>query len=408
MRWASSIYGPDGAGADLKDLKSAVKKCADELRQELDGAPVDLLLGFVSPHYSRHFKSLPKIVSEEFGARVFIGCSAGGIIGGGQEIEQERCIAFTAASLPDVAITPFHLTDNMMPDLDDSTESWQQLVGVKNAEQPCFILLPEPFSFRPNILVEGLDYAFPKCVKIGGLVSGGRTPGENSMFLNDKCYSDGVVGVAVAGNVVIDTVVAQGCKPVGSPLRVTRCKRNMLFELNGEPAVMALKHLIEGLSEHERDLAKDAVFLGMVMDEKKDSVEAGDFLVRNILGIEPTTGALIIGELLHDTRTVQFHVRDASSSADELRLLLKRYRDEKLQGGDIAAAGALLFSCLGRGSYLYGQANHDSDCFRSYLGMVPLGGFFCNGEIGPIGNNTFLHGYTASFGIFREKEPALN
>src|SRR5262249_29734662 len=130
--------------------------------------------------------------------------------------------------------------------------------------------------------------------------------------------------------------------------------------------------------------------------------KTGDFLIRNILGIEPRSGALVIGEIPQVERTVQFHLRDAATSADDLRLTLKRYCEEHNEG-DGQAAGALLFSCLGRGRHLYGRANHDSECFRQYLGEVPLGGFFCSGEIGPVGGTTFLHGYTSSFGIFREK-----
>jgi small ligand-binding sensory domain FIST len=145
----------------------------------------------------------------------------------------------------------------------------------------------------------------------------------------------------------------------------------------------------------------------MAMDEFKDDFKVGDFLIRNIIGIEPRTGALMIGELPQVARTVQFHLRDAATSSDDLRMLLKRYSEER-GPGDESAQGALLFSCLGRGRHLYGRANHDSECFRQYLGEVPLGGFFCNGEIGPVGGTTFLHGFTSSFGIFREKVAATN
>jgi small ligand-binding sensory domain FIST len=157
--------------------------------------------------------------------------------------------------------------------------------------------------------------------------------------------------------------------------------------------------MIQGLNANEQNLVRESLFIGIAMDEFRDAHQAGDFLIRNIVGIEPNSGALVISEVLHGEQTVQFHVRDAATSADDLRHLLKEYRD-KLKS---EIHGALLFSCLGRGEHLYGMPNHDSNCFKEYLGAVPLGGFFCNGEIGPVGGTTFLHGYTSSFGIFRAK-----
>lgn len=408
MRWSSTICGPNGLSEGAEGLEHAIKTCSEELKTGLEGQSIDLLIGFVSPHFMNQYDRVPEFVSKHLSPKVFIGCSAGGLIGGGQEIENERCVAFTAAHLPDVKILPFHVTDKQLPDLDDPPDKWEQLVHVKPDEEPSFIILPDPFSFTTTELVIGLDYAFPNSVKVGGLASGANSPGHNVLFQNDQVHRQGLVGVAVTGNLIVDTVVAQGCKPVGKPYRVTKCEKNMLLELDGKPAVYVLKDVLEGLTDQERELLKHAVFLGIVMNEHKEEYHAGDFLVRNILGIVPSANALVVGELLHNERTVQFHVRDAATSAEDLRLLLKRYKDEKLDGGDKSAKGALLFSCLGRGELLYGQANHDSDCFRSYLGPVPLGGFFCNGEIGPVGETTFLHGYTSSFGIFRPKENETN
>ncbi|MBX9689716.1 MAG: FIST C-terminal domain-containing protein, partial [Candidatus Obscuribacterales bacterium] len=245
----------------------------------------------------------------------------------------------------------------------------------------------------------GLDYAYPKAVKIGGLASGAHQAGKNALFLDDKVYPSGVVGLALSGNIQVDSIVAQGCRPVGPTFRVSKCKNNILLELDGKPAVQALYDVLEKMSPKDQELAKYSLFLGVVMDEFKESFRPGDFLIRNILGLEPNSGALLVGELLRNERTVQFHLRDAETSSDDLRAMLKQYKDHS----EGAPMGALLFSCLGRGEHLYGIPNHDSDCFKDYLGPIPLGGFFCNGEIGPVGGTTFLHGYTSSFGIFKAR-----
>lgn len=407
MKWASAIAGSDYPGErKTGGVKRLIGECAEKLEFQLGGERPDLLIGFVSPHFNSEYPKIPSVVYEKIKPKHFIGCSAGGLIGGGLEVEQEKAIAMTAAVLPDVDINVFHITDLQLPDLDAGPDEWEEIVGVQGSKEPSFVLLPDPFSFQIDSLVQGLDFAFPRSVKLGGLASGASRPGLNALFCDQEVHREGVVGAAIAGNILVDSVVAQGCRPIAKPYRVTKCQGNFLFELDGEPAVHILKEVLDGLSPEDQELARTSLFIGLVMDEFKDDFKAGDFLIRNIVGIEPRTGGLVVGENLRNERRVQFHLRDAATSADDLRMLLKRYIENALSEGSNKAEGALLFSCLGRGRFLYGQPNHDSDCFRQYLGEIPLGGFFCNGEIGPVGGTTFLHGYTSSFGIFRARTPA--
>ena len=264
------------------------------------------------------------------------------------------------------------------------------------------MLLADPFSGRPEALLAGLDYAFPSSPKIGGLASGATSPGLNALFLDGEVFSEGAVGVALSGDVTIDTVVAQGCRPVGELMRVTGCRGNFLYELDGRPAFEVLQELFAALDERDRRLASTALFVGVLMDEFRKEPRVGDFLVRNLIGVDPRRGAIAVGENLQEGMRLRFHVRDAQTSAEDLQTMLKSY--EKTLPGSVS--GALLFSCLGRGEGLYGCPNFDTGVFREYLGDVPVGGFFCNGEIGPVGGATFLHGYTSSFGLFRPRTPA--
>lgn len=396
MKWASALSRP---ASQERELEPVLRDCARKIRDRLEESKANLVLCFIAPHFLAEYGEVPRLARLEFPDATIIGCSAGGLIGEGIEIEGAPAVAMCAAVLPDVKITPFHLGDDELPDLDAPQAAWESAIKVKNESHPSFVLLPDPFTFRIDVLAQGLDFAFPDSVKVGGLASGGHQPGVNALFLDDGMHSQGCVGVALSGNLVLDTIVAQGCKPVGRPLRVTRAERNFLIELDGEPAVHVLHEILSDMSEKEREMAKNALFLGVVTDEFKEEFAPGDFLIRNILGLEPNSGALLVGEILRTSQTVQFHVRDAGTSAEDLRALLKSYRDRQVSG----ATGALLFSCLGRGKSLYGVANHDSLCFQEYFGPIPLAGFFCNGEIGPVGGTTFLHGYTSSFGIFRPR-----
>ena len=393
MKWASAI-------SEQTSLIGAVEECVGSLRQQLGDSMVDLAVVFVSSHYNGEHDGLPQMLQEKLGAKMVLGCSGGGIIGNGVEVEQRAAVSVTAASMPDVTLVDFHLDGDDLPDMDAGPDSWEAVVKVNKSSDPHFILLVDPFSFPVQNLLMGLDFAFERAAKIGGLASGGQQPEHNALFLGDQVHHSGAVGVVMYGNVTVDTVVAQGCRPVGIPMRITESRRNLLVELDGEAPLSVLKELFQKSGERDRGLMRNSLFLGVVMDEFIDEPKQGDFLIRNVVGMDERTGSLAIGETLKEGQLVQFHLRDAETSSDDLSVVLERYAGDNREN---QAQGALLFSCLGRGQYLYGEANHDTGIFHDKLGQVPLGGFFCNGEIGPVSGTTFLHGYTSSFGIFRPK-----
>jgi small ligand-binding sensory domain FIST len=394
MKWATTI-------SCKTSFEDAVLECAGGIARQLGPGPVSLTLAFVTPHFACFYPRLYGLVSCYLEPETFLGCSGGGVIGGGEEVERAPAVTLISARLPDVHLTPFHVS-GPLPDLDGPPDAWERLIGVRAQDEPQFVLLADPFSGRPEALLAGLDYAFPNSPKIGGLASGATSPGLNALFLDDRTFSEGSVGVALSGDVAIDAVVAQGCRPVGELMRVTGCRGNFLYELDGRPAFEVLQELFAALDERDRQLASTALFVGVLMDEFRKESQVGDFLIRNLLGMDPRRGAIAVGENLQEGIRLRFHVRDAQTSAEDLHTMLKSY--EKTLPGSVS--GALLFSCLGRGVGLYGLPNFDTSVFREYLGDVPVGGFFCNGEIGPVSGATFLHGYTSSFGLFRPRTPA--
>lgn len=391
MKWASYA-------SDSDSLERALDECIEAVKGQLGTDAPDLAVVFVSPHHSEGYDLLPQRVKDKLAPRHMVGCSAGGVIGGGHEIEQRAGFSLTGAVLPGVEITPFHVENESLPDLDAAPNSWESLVHTSPAKEPKFLLITDPLTIQSDNLLLGLDYAFADSVKIGGMASGGQNPGGNALILDDQVYRSGAVGLAFHGDIVIDTIVAQGCRPIGKPLNITKSQQNLLLELDGKPALEVLRELYESLDEGDRKLLRHSLFLGVVMDEFQDDPQLGDFLIRNIVGMDTRAGALAVGERLREGQIVQFHLRDALTSAEDLSALVCRYRDDER---DSRVAGALLFSCLGRGMYLYGRPDHDTEIFRNVLGEIPLGGFFCNGEIGPVQGTTYLHGYTSSFGLFR-------
>ena len=396
LRWASGI-------SNSQAISDAVSECARQLSHGLDDLSADLIVVFASPHYQPDYDLIPGVVLEQLSPdsdAVIIGCSAGGVIGAGREVEHAPGISIAAASLPGVKLAQFFIEDRDLPDPDAGPDRWIELIGVDAAEDPQFLLLADPLSIRGESLLMGLDFAYPGAVKVGGLASGAPRSGGHVLFLGDRTLGGGAVGVAMSGDVEIDTIVAQGCRPIGDPLQITGGGSNVVTGLDGRPPLAVLTELAEQMSDHDRTLARHSLFIGVVMDALTDAPRQGDFLIRNIVGIDRNTGAIGVAAQVHEGQTVQFHLRDAETSAGDLRAMLYGY-----DGGQTLpdGSGALMFSCLGRGSYLYGRPDHDTDMFRDRFGPVPLTGFFCNGEIGPVGGTSFLHGYTTSFGLVSPK-----
>jgi small ligand-binding sensory domain FIST len=391
MKWASAI-------SRKTSFEDALAECAEKVGAELGDGGVSIVFAFVTPHFAARYEKMSDLVSSRLRPDFFVGCSGGGVIGGFEEVERYPAVSLVAARLPEVDIKPFHLTGTL-PDLDGPPDAWESLMGVSPNDDPQFVILADPFSVRAETLLSGLDYAFPNSPKVGGLASGGTSPGLNTLFLGDEVFAEGAVGVALTGNVAIDTVVAQGCRPVGDLMSATACEGNWLHELDGVPAFETIQNLFSDLDERDQKLAQTALFVGVLMDEfAADEPGAGDFLIRNVIGADPERGSIAVGERLQPGMRLRFHVRDAETSAEDLRTMLGDYAENARD-----TSGALLFSCLGRGENLYGRPDFDTGIFREHVGNIPVGGFFCNGEIGPVKDSTFLHGYTSSFALFKPR-----
>lgn len=398
MKWVSGI-------STRVSLEAAVKEVTQKVLDSLAGRSPDFGVVFISNTFASEYPRLMPLLAEYISIQHLIGCSGGGIVGGGEELEDLPALSLLVGHIPNSGIKTFHLVDEQLPDLDSAPDRWQELIGVSAYElEPHFVILADPFSFAVTDFVRGLDFAYPQAVKVGGMASSGGV-GSNALFCScDQgryhMYRNGCVGVAVWGDVVIDAVVAQGCRPIGKPLQISECDRNIIISLDDQSPLVALQNIVNDLSESDRDLAQHSLFVGVVMDEFKPQIEQGDFLIRNIIGVDPRSGAIAIADRMRPGQRIQLHLRDSQASALDLEAALQRYQREH---DPSKACAALMFACMGRGEKLYGKPNFDSNLLRNYIGNIPIGGFFCGGEIGPVGGTTFVHGYTSSFGIFRTK-----
>ncbi len=391
MRWACAL-------SQRASLEAALTEVVDQAQQQLGPLTPHLGLIFVSATFTSDYPRLLPLLRERLPETLLIGCSGGGVLGTGREVEGQPALSLMLAHLPEVTLTPFYLNGEDLPDLDAPPEGWVEAVGVAPREQPHFLLLAS-LSSEITDLLQGLDFAYPSSVKVGGLVSGGRVSESYALFYQDQLLHSGVLGLAFTGNIVLEAVVAQGCRPIGETLRITEAERgNIILKLDGRSPLDVLQELVASLSEADRQLAQQDLLVGVATDSFKAKLEQGDFLIRNLMGVDPRSGALAVADRLRPGQRIQFHLRDARASAEDLELVLNRFLRESNAGGQ--PAGALMFACLGRGKSLYGEPDFDSRLFTQQMGDVPLSGFFCNGEIGPVGGVTFLHGFTSAFGLF--------
>jgi small ligand-binding sensory domain FIST len=417
MKWASAI-------STQSSLEAAIKEVIQKATEQLGEQKPDLALVFVSVAFASEYARLLPLLRAQLKVEHIVGCSGSGVIGMSdefpEEIEEGPALSLTLAHLPNVDIKSFHLTAPDLPDLDSPPERWSELIGVQPEANPSFVLMADPFSSGTSELIQGIDYAYPGCVKVGGLAGIESFNRSSGLFCNSKLYGEGIVGVALSGEIVLEAIVAQGCRAIGDLYRVSEGDRNIMLKLEqddiggeatsqgplSQTPLEVLQNIFQSLNEEDRELAQTALFIGVAQSGFKPNLTRRDFLIRNLVGVDPRNGSIAIADKIRPGMRIQFHMRDAQTSAEDLENLLRRYRVERLESRldsqdsqGASPMGALLFSCMGRGEALYDEPNFDSDLFEQYLGPLPIGGFFCNGEIGPVGSTTFLHGFTSVFGI---------
>ncbi len=368
------------------DAATAIGEVVGQVIEALapaDGPP-DLALLFVTPPHVEAMADAAAAVAAALKPVTLLGVTAVSVVGGPHEVERGPAISLWAGRTG--AVTPFHLNVVSTPDGPTFT-GWPDDIPD---DSPALLLLADPFSFPVDALLERLSQDRPGLAVVGGLASAARAPGGNRLVIDDRVVTDGAVGAFLGAGVEISTIVSQGCRPVGTPLVVTRADGNVVYELAGRPALERLQEVAATLSEDDRRLMSELVQLGRVIDETKLDFDRGDFLVRTVVGADPEVGALAVGGDVDVGATTQFQVRDATSADEDLRHLVAERR----------ADGALLFTCNGRGRNLFGTPDHDAGIVSDSLDGAPLAGMFCAGELGPIGGRSFLHGFTASVVLF--------
>ena len=388
----------DSAISTAPTTDHALDEVLADLSQQLphDG---DVAFVFASMDHAGGFPTIHARLSEALGLRTTLGCTCGGVIGVQRELEGGAGLSVLVGELPGAVLEPFSYEQIDWPAVVDDPAGLRESITSK-PDVRVLLLLADPFSAPMIRLLPALGEALPGVPVIGGMASAAREAGKNRLMLDGRVLTDGAVGVAISGALRVQTTVSQGCRPIGSPFVITKAKRHVVQELGGVNALQALRQMASELdSEDQKLIQTNGLFVGRVLNEYKSRFGPGDFLVRGLIGVDNDNGYIAIGDpQVRVGQTIQFQVRDQTSAADDFNMLLQAQR---IHG---EASGALLFTCNGRGTNLFDRVSADAEMIHDALGDVPLAGFFAAGEIGPVGDASFLHGHTASLVVFREPD----
>lgn len=385
------------AVSTIEDSAQALEEALASVQKQLPGV-IDLAIVFYTPHHREAAGKIAETVQTRLQPRALIGSPGESIVGNEREYEETAAFSLWVGRFPQgTQVTPFELgleETSEGPSLLGWPDDWES----SDPKHSILLLLADPYTFPIDDCLTQINEQVKGLRVVGGMASGGQQPGENLLVIQDKVTPIGAVGVLLQGAFKSRIVVSQGCRPIGKPLVITKARDNILIELGGKAPLAHLQEMWPHLSARDQDLVQRGLHVGRVINEYQGSFQRGDFLVRNVMGIDRQSGALAITERVRVGQTVQFQVRDAVTADEDLKALLQL----DVENHSKKPSGGLLFSCNGRGTRLFEKAHHDAQMVQKETGGLPLAGFFAQGELGPIGGQNFIHGFTASIVLFED------
>jgi small ligand-binding sensory domain FIST len=390
-----AVAGHWAAGFDEAGLQS----WAENLRGQLPASRVSLGLVFMSPKFFPRAAQVLELLRVHAQIPLLVGCSSTSLIVQDREIEEEAGLVLGLYHLPGAELTAVHFTEEEVEEA-NGPAYWHLETDIAPDRTNGWLAFVDPFHIDAEAWLRQWNEAYAPLPIVGGLASGDHAEQTTQVYLNGQVFEAGGVAVAFSGAVELASVISQGCKPIGETWTITKAERNVIQEIANRPAYEVLAETFNRLPPEEQEKAQRNLFVGLVINEYLEEFHRGDFLIRNIVGANPQSGALAIGAMPRAGQTMQFQRRDAATGTEDITVLLQRAQ-QRLAGRRIY--GGCLCCCNGRGYRLFGEQSHDARNVQEKLGPLAITGFFCNGEIGPVGERNFLHGYTASLALFVEK-----
>lgn len=369
---------------------------AAEIRQRVTERRVTLGIIFMSDDYFPYAREILETVRIHGQVSTLIGASSYSFVHDDTEHEFTRGISLALYSFPKTQVHPFYISADELP-----------TIGVKDicnrlgedVRPHSLLLYADPYNMQGEDWLSTFNDAFFPLRIIGGLAAAQPGDDEARIFMNGEMYDNGVVGLAITGRVHVHPIVTQGCEPIGDAWTITKADRNFVIHLGNRSAYEVLDETYSTLPDYLRKRVQGNLLVGLAVDEYRSKMRRGDFLIRNLIGGDMNNGALALGGFPRPGQTMQFQLRDAVAADEDMKKALSQsaesLADSKIYGG-------VLNICTGRGETLFKEPSHDAKAMIKYFGDVPLTGMFCQGEIGPVGEQNYLHSFTATGALFVE------
>jgi small ligand-binding sensory domain FIST len=378
--------------------EAGLRDWVERLREQLP-RPVSLGLVFMSPDFFPHAAATLEILRVHGRIPLLVGCSGAGLIVRDEEIENASGIVLALYTLPGAKLKGFRFTQSQVEEANGAAY-WHLETGIEPSRTNGWLAFHDPFHMDAESWMRSWNEAYAPVPTFGGAASGLFAEQTTQVYLNGDVYEEGGIAISVGGDVKLAGVVSQGCTPIGEPWTLTRVEHNLIHQIANRPAYSVLAETFQKLPPADQQKARGNLLIGLVVNEYLEDFHRGDFLVRQLIGGDPNSGILAVGALPRAGQTMQFQRRDAAAASEDMSELL--VRSKKSLGGATIYGGCLC-SCNGRGKNLFGVPNHDAGLIQKQIGPLGLAGFFCNGEIGPVGGKSFLHGFTAALALFVKK-----
>lgn len=380
--------------------EAGLQQWAERLLGQLNGARVDLGLVFLSPKFFPHARQVLEILRVHARIPLLAGCSSQSLIAGAHELEEDAGLVLGLYSLPGAELRGFHFAQEQVEEA-NGPGYWRLETGIEPEQTNGWLTFIDPFHLDSEAWLRSWNEAYAPLPVAGGLASGDFTEHRTQVYLNGEVFDEGGVAISVGGQVKLASVISQGCTPIGQTWTLTKVDQNIIQEIGNRPAYEVLAETFNQLPPAEQRVARGNLFVGLVVNEYLEDFHRGDFLIRNLLDADPNSGSIAVGAFPRPGQTIQFQRRSAAAAMEDMTELLERAQ-QKLEGATIY--GGCLCSCNGRGQNLFGRPDHDAKSVQERFGPIGIAGFFCNGEIGPVGDRSFLHGFTASLALFVKKQ----
>ena len=353
-------------------------------------AKADLAIVFATLNYQTEYEHLYQAVHSNANCDELIGCSGMSVLTSAGEFEEEPTLAVMVIRSDQLSAVSFSARGTAA----EVGEQIQKDIQAGREDDALLVIFPDVRAVNPAELVKHIGDDGTELPLVGAAVSGDATGAQMYHWRGEEATEGGLTGILLTGDFNTEIGVAQGCQPVGRPREVTRAEGRVIFELDGEPALENFKGTLQLLTQDDIRRSGGTVFVGIAMDPENRNPIRGDFLIRNLIGINEEHDALAVSEEVTEGQLVQFHLRNPNAAAEEIQVILTRLAEKTREH---PPAFGLYFNCLGRGKGLYGVANHDIGVIQEKFPGLPIIGFFGNSEFAPIGGRNFAHAYTGVF-----------